>query len=121
MRDKLLYWLLSKLFNFIGLEDRSVQRKKLLKEIIIELYKDNISDYALDKEIKEIIFNAKYTDNLRKLPGHAFSEPSKELLLLYTLANKGEAQYMKHPFYRLLSKNKDIEVKRLHYRLKRNQ
>lgn len=65
-----------------------------------------------------MIFDAKYTDNLISL-NIKDTTPSKILTSYYALANKGIEDFKREDFYRVLAKNKDIEVHKLNYRIKR--
>ena len=66
-----------------------------------------------------MVFNAKYSEEVKSLGIE--TEPSKLLTQFYNMANKGDTSFMKDPFYRLLAQMKDSEIRKLRYRIKRNQ
>lgn len=85
------------------------------------MYSENAFPYILDREVAATIFNVKHEDNLKEILGHSNISPNELLTTFYSLATKGDPSYMRDPFYRYLSKIKDIEIRKLHYRFKRNQ
>jgi hypothetical protein len=86
------------------------------------LYRNNLSPQTTDR-VAAMIFDAKYTEVLIDLGFRTLSERSKpsELCQAIKKANKGDISFMKGDFYRHLVQVGDNEVRKLRYRIKRNQ
>lgn len=118
MKEKIIMWAVSNLLKLIPekTEENSTQK---LNSIIIDLYSNTVNPYLLDREINGMIFNAKYIDLLKE-SGTLSITPYDLLTTFYSKANKGDNSFMKDPFYRILARSKDAEIRKLNYRLKRN-
>ena len=112
--EKQLIWLLSK----VSQEVTEDLLKEQLKNILLRMYKNTLAQRELDKYIKETIFNAKYIESVTSLFPDGKTTPSILLSSYYRQANKGNNSFEVEPFYRILVRAKDIEAKKLIYRLK---
>lgn len=119
MKKRLIIWVLNKLKKTLGSEEFKNTEIERVKTLIFSLYEDSQNPFLLDKEISAIIFNAKYTSSLVSM-GVLNITPYDMLSTFYSKANKGDNSFKKEPFYRTLLQTKDIEVRKLDYRLKRN-
>lgn len=100
--------------------DNSIEaQKKKLRSSILKLYADPFSHKMNDRFISSAIFDAKYTEKLNGLGFLPAISPSTILTEFYEMASKGSNAFLSHPFYRVLVKSKDIETKKLIYRLNR--
>lgn len=117
MKDRLIIWLSNMLFSYLSQEAKASYRDVRLRNALKDVYLNSEDHFKLDRDVKSIIFDIKYTERLRAIPGQEEAVPSKVLLSFYSLANKGDSSFIKNEFYRVLSKSKDIEIRRLWHRL----
>jgi hypothetical protein len=120
MKEKIILWVLNKLLNMTDTEIQEDLYKEKINTLIFRLYKNSMVPQLLDREINAMLFNAKYTDTLNDL-GIDKITPSQLLTTYYNLSNKGDTSFMKEKFYRVLVQSGDNEVRKLRYRIKRNQ
>jgi hypothetical protein len=120
MKQKIIVWVLNKLLNMADTETQEELYKEKINTLIFRLYKNSMIPQLLDREINAMIFNAKYTDTLKEL-GFIKRTPSEILTTYYNLSNKGDTSFMREKFYRALVQSGDNEVRKLRYRIKRNQ
>jgi len=119
-KEKIILWVLNKLLSMTDTETREELYKEKINTLIFRLYENSMVPQLLDREINAMLFNAKYTDTLKEL-GLTEMTPSELLRTYYNLSNKGDTSFMKDKFYRSLVQSGDNEVRKLRYRIKRNQ
>ena len=121
MKKRIAKWLIEKLLTVYDSAEILSEYKNRLKSLVFTLYKEagDLDHKGLDREIADMIFNAKYSEIGEDLG--LKTVPSIELSSYYTSANRGDASFLSTPFYRVLTKKKDKEVLNLRYRLKLNQ
>jgi len=115
MRRKLIKYLLKVLARITPKEALYKIYNENLESIILKSFRVTEDSKLLERRIAEIIFDAKYK-------GQVMGEvPHKILNTYYTRASKGDNSYMTEPLFRILRQVGDPEVRKLKYRLKRNQ
>lgn len=121
MKKRLAAWLIKKLLHLYDVDEVVDEYKTRINKLISVLYDTYppSEHKKLDIEIKDYIFNAKYTKYCALLG--LTTLPSEELSKMYALANKGDNSYITTSLHRLLVKKKDKEVLNLRYRLSLNQ
>lgn len=97
------------------------EQKKRIRSSIFKLYEEPFSHKMNDRFISSAVFDAKYSEQLAELGVPATTTPSSVLTGYYDMANKGNNAFLSDGFYRVLAKNKDIEIKKLMYRLNRSR
>jgi hypothetical protein len=125
MKEKIKLWLVTMLLSKMDPITVEDIYKKRIKIALFELYRNNLSPQTTDREVAAMIFDAKYTEVLIDLGFRTLSgedpKPSELLSGYYQKANKGDISFMKGDFYRHLVQVGDNEVRKLRYRIKRNQ
>lgn len=115
MRRKLIQFLLKILAKVTPQESLDKIYNENLKSIIFKSFQATEDFKLLERRIAEIIFDAKYRKQVKK------GVPHEILNSYYIQASKGDNSYMTEPLFRLLRQLGDPEVRKLKYRLKRNQ
>jgi len=115
MRRKLIQFLLKVLAKVTPQESLDEIYNENLETIITKSFKVTEDPKLLERRIAEIIFDAKYKKEVKS------GVPHEILNSYYAMASKGDSSYMTKPFFRLLRQLGDPEVRKLKYRLKRNQ
>jgi len=112
MKEKLIKWALNKVYNDAGI-DKEILLEKIgeLLDKLAPLYIDN----GLEKDIYKLIFNSMYREDVKDALPHDL------LNTFYKKANKGDSSFKADPFYRILRKRNDKQIRNLKYRLSRNE
>jgi hypothetical protein len=125
MKEKIMLWAVNILLSKIDANVIENTYKKKVRALIFHLYNENLAPQTTDREIAAMIFDAKYTNIIIELGFRSLTsedpKPSELLTGYYQKANNGDTSFMKTGFYRYLSQVGDNEVRKLRYRVKRNQ
>jgi hypothetical protein len=125
MKEKVMLWVVNILLSKIDANVIENTNKKRVRTLIFQLYNENLTPQITDREISAMIFDAKYTETILELGFRSVTSedprPSELLSVYYLKANKGDTSFMRETFYRHLAQVGDNEIRKLRYRIKRNQ
>jgi hypothetical protein len=125
MKIRILTWAFNLLLTMLDADIVETNYKNKLRLLIFKMYKDNLTPQMTDREIAAMVFDAKYTETIKELGYRSLSgvepQPNKILSEYYLKANKGDVSFTRDSFYRHLSQAGDNEIRKLRYRIKRNQ
>jgi len=110
MKDKIIEWLFGKV-----LEANKEKILGIIYDLVKLHYNDSINTKEADRELNEIIFNAKYADAMKDnlMPGEVLQD-------FYERAGKGDKSFLLHYFHSIMRLNGDKHIGKLNYKLKRN-
>jgi hypothetical protein len=115
MKKKILNWLLKIAFKITDKTSVHVLLNEYLVKILKHAFYITDDQRLLEREIQALIFDAKYQGEDLLVKPHVI------LNGYYDKAAKGDNSFMSDSFYRALRVAGDPEIRKLKYRLKRNQ
>lgn len=98
-------------------DPKSKSISELREELAITVDAIFAIDPIANLTIRQIVFDTKYKGDLEK--AEEFT-PTELIARFKVKADRGDNTFLRHYFYRVLRKNNDPVIRKLKYRLKRN-